>query len=451
MPRVPIGRINMVTLPLIAHRDPGQPIAWGRAGAINAGRYLADVEALARLLPPGRHVLNLCHDRYRFMVTFGAALRNGQTTVLPPNHAPDVLAQVRAATGDHICVSDDATLNDSDIFRFPAKLPESDQQNWQVPHVAAEHLAAIVFTSGSTGTPRPNPKLWGRLVAGAHAEAVALSLSGAAPLHFLGTIPPQHMYGFESTVLLPMQSGGAVHAARPLFARDVADCLAQLPERRMLVTTPLHIRACLEEDIDFPALEGVVSAAAPLSQELARRCEQRYGTVLREIYGFTEAGMLATRRTAAEEAWQLMDGVQLEHDAAQWMVHGGHVNGRVPFTDLIEVVDARRFHLRGRAQDVLNIAGKRASLADLNHQLNSIPGVRDGVFHVPQEDGRRITRLMAFVVAPELSVAEIMAALRRTVDPAFMPRPLVKVPALPRTPSGKLPLDRLRELEAACE
>jgi acyl-coenzyme A synthetase/AMP-(fatty) acid ligase len=55
---------------------------------------------------------------------------------------------------------------------------------------------------------------------------------------------------------------------------------------------------------------------------------------------------------------------------------------------------------------------------------------------------------MAFVVAPGRSQREILAALRRAVDPAFVPRPLVKLERLPRAPTGKLPLEALRHLEA---
>ncbi len=437
-------------LPLIGHRDLSQPLAWTGDGAISAARFLSDVHALAQRLPSRRHVVNLCDDRYRFMVTFGAALINGQTCVLPPNHAERVLTQVRDACVDHVCVGDGAEPGDEHSLRFPAELP-ADSRERTVPLIAADHIAALVFTSGSTGEPRPNAKAWDRLVAGAQSEAHGLGLAAERTYHFVGTVPPQHMYGFESTVLLPMQIGGAVHAGRPLFAADVAACLAQVPAERVLITTPIHIRACLEDLVTLPELRRVVSAAAPLSRELAVACEQRYGAELREIYGFTEAGMLAIRRTANDTTWRLMERVHLVRESEQWIVHGDHINGRLPLSDLIEMTGPREFRLQGRAQDIVNVAGKRASLGDLNHKLNEIPGVKDGVFHVPCVEGRRVERLMAFVVAPNLTEPELMEALRHAIDPAFLPRPLVKVDALPRTESGKLPLDRLCEMEiAAC-
>lgn len=437
----------MNALPLIAHENLSRPVAWHPSGPISAARYLREVRDLAGRLPPARYVLNLCDDRYRFMVVFGAALVNGQTCVLPPNHAQRVLGQVRAACVDHVCVVDHAEAGHADAHAYPDDLGVRSNDD-AVPLIAPDHVAALVFTSGSTGDPRPNAKAWGRLVAGAHSEREALGLDAAQRYAYVGTVPPQHMYGFESTVLLPMQTGGAVHASRPLFARDVATCLAQVPAPRVLITTPIHIRALLEEGPSLPPLARAVSAAAPLAREPAEDFERRYGCELREIYGFTEAGMLATRRTSTEDAWRLMPGIRLERDGDGWCALGGHVNGRPPFSDVIEMQGEACFSLVGRAQDMVNIAGKRASLGDLNHHLNRIPGVRDGVFHLPHGDGRRVQRLMAFVVAPGMSEADIMAALRPVIDPAFLPRPLIKVDALPRTASGKLPLDRLRELES---
>ncbi len=107
---------------------------------------------------------------------------------------------------------------------------------------------------------------------------------------------------------------------------------------------------------------------------------------------------------------------------------------------------ADRFLLRGRIADLVNIAGKRTSLAYLDHQLTSIAGVADGAFVMPEEAEERVTRLMAVVVAPGLTQAQILQALRQRVDAAFLPRPLVLVDALPRNALGKLPREAVLRL-----
>jgi acyl-coenzyme A synthetase/AMP-(fatty) acid ligase len=127
-------------------------------------------------------------------------------------------------------------------------------------------------------------------------------------------------------------------------------------------------------------------------------------------------------------------------------VKGGHVETEVLLADVIEVCGRGRFLLHGRTADLVNVAGKRTSLAHLNYHLNSIEGVRDGAFVVPEEAGEAVTRLTAYVVAPGLTSEGLMDALRQRIDAAFLPRPLHFVDALPRNETGKLPQQSLGRL-----
>jgi acyl-coenzyme A synthetase/AMP-(fatty) acid ligase len=117
---------------------------------------------------------------------------------------------------------------------------------------------------------------------------------------------------------------------------------------------------------------------------------------------------------------------------------------------VIEMTGPQRFLLHGRMADLVNIAGKRNSLANLNLQLNALPGVVDGAFYMPdEEDADAVTRLAAFVVAPGVAASDILHGLRQAMDPVFLPRPLVFVDALPRNATGKLPREALRDMAAA--
>jgi acyl-coenzyme A synthetase/AMP-(fatty) acid ligase len=129
-------------------------------------------------------------------------------------------------------------------------------------------------------------------------------------------------------------------------------------------------------------------------------------------------------------------------------VKGSHARRALLLGDVIELRGRDRFLLHGRTADLVNIAGKRTSLASLNHHLNSIPGVRDGAFVVPEETGGAVTRLAAFAVAPGVSAEFILSALRQRIDPAFVPRPLHLVESLPRNETGKLTRERLDALFA---
>lgn len=166
-----------------------------------------------------------------------------------------------------------------------------------------------------------------------------------------------------------------------------------------------------------------------------------------EIYGSTETGLIATRRPTRSAEWQLLPEIELNIADENAYAKGGHIPAPIVLSDIVELVAKDRFLLHGRVADLVNIAGKRHSLASLNHLLNTIPGVVDGAFYMPDDnDHTRVTRLAACVVAPGMSPAQLLAALREHIDPVFLPRPLLFVDALPRNATGKLPRAALQAL-----
>ena len=441
----------MSTLPLIAHRRPDAVVAWRGSTPVSARQFLGEVEHIAGQLPPGQHVLNLCGDRYRFTVALAACIVSGRISLLPSTHTPEMVRQMQRIAPDVFCIVDqDADRGDIGLstFRYPESMPPPAADP-AIPDIDCEQVIAQVFTSGSSGVPVPHVKRWGSLVRNVRAEAERLGIGAAHAI--LGTVPPQHMYGLESTVLMPLQSGAALHAGRPFYPADICVALANLPRPRVLATTPYHLRALLTDQATLPAVDQLLSATAPLSQDLANEAESRFGAPLHEIYGCTETGQLATRRTTAGAEWQTLPAVHLRREGEAIWAEGGHIDSPTCLADVIELTGdgpvSTTFLLHGRHADLVNIAGKRTSLAYLNHQLNAIPGVQDGVFLLPREDSPdRIGRLTALVVAPGLTPAALTQALRERIDPVFLPRPLLFVDALPRNATGKLPSQITQEL-----
>ena len=450
----------MSSLPLITHDRPDAVLAYRGGKAISAAEFLRDVRALAAQLPAGAHVLNACADRYRFTVGLAASLMRNKCSILPTTHAPEVIRELRSFAPDVFCLSDDPHCPiELPQLLYPEPPVDSARRRpadepWSVPQIDSEQLAAYIFTSGSTGSPQPHAKLWGLLVRSVCAEAARLPGLDQRGCAVLGTVPAQHMYGFESTVLLPLQSGGALCAERPFFPVDISAILQALPAPRVLFTTPVHLRALLAAELALPALELIVSATALLPVALAREVERRFAVPLYEIYGSTETGEIATRRTTLEDPWRLLPGIRLTTVADRCWAQGGHVEPAMPLADVLEPLSEHTFLLHGRTADLVNIAGKRSSLAHLNHQLNSIPGVLDGEFFMPDTadaSSAGVSRLAAFVVAPQLNAAAITQGLRARIDAVFLPRPLLLVAQLPRNATGKLTQHALRALAAQAE
>lgn len=445
----------MNPIPLLGHAGLDDVFAWRPDGPVSVRIFLAEVAALAAQLPAGQHLLNVCQDRYRFTVGFAAGLLAGTISLQPSSQSTETLRRIQAACPDVVCLCD-GPFDSLDLRRvdFPA-MPAVDGENVrEIPAIPAERIAARLFTSGSTGAPVAHDKTWGKLVANGRAEAERLGLIDR-PHAIVGTVPAQHSYGFESTVLLALHGGSPFWSGKPFYPQDIVAALHAVPAPRLLVTTPFHLAALLAAGLDLPAVDLLLSATAPLSTELAAQAESRCQAPLLEIYGSTESGQLASRRTTAGAAWQLLAGVRLEQDGepdgeqdGQTYASGGHVEGRVALSDRLELLADGRFLLHGRHADLINIAGKRTSLAYLNHQIAAIAGVVDAAFFLPDETPDSVTRLAAFVVAPGLNSRQLLAELRPRLDPIFLPRPLVLVDALPRNSTGKLPRDSLRALYA---
>ena len=448
-PRPPIPDAAVPELiPLIAHPRPDAIFAYRQGQPVSAAQFLGQAMQLAALLPRVP-LLNACADRYHFAVGLAAAIIAGTRSLLPPTHTPEVIRFLRTTDAGAVCLTDaeDCPI-DLPQLRY-SELISGSPEHWPPPNIAASQAIAEVFTSGTTGVPVAHRKHWGLLAQCVGIEAARIALERERPATLLATVPAQHMYGLETSVLLAMHSGATLCAAHPFFPADICSSLAMIPQPRILVSTPVHLRALLASAAPVPPLALVLSATAPLDQQLARDVESRLGVPLLEIYGSTETGQIASRRPAQEVAWQLWDEVRLEQRGDSTWAVGGHVEVPTALGDHIELIDAQHFQLGARLQDVVNIAGKRNSIAYLNHQLLAIPGVRDGAFFLPEQDearDSRVVRLSAAVVAPGLDAATIFNYLRERVDPVFLPRQLLMLKALPRTSSGKLPLQVLRAL-----
>ena len=427
------------TLPLVQGHSLDSPFLLGAGGWITLADFLGEVNRIAECLPDTLHVLNLCSERRHFLAAFCAIALRGQINLLPASRAPECLAELALAYGPASAVSDcEIRLAGVEVLDCRALGPSAPADH--IPELATDQTVAIGFTSGSTGKPKPNAKTWGSLHASTQANAEVALGGRTAGACVVATVPAQHMYGLETTVLLPLLAGARLLEGRPFFPADVAAALARVPAPRILITTPVHLRSLLADSVDYPAVAQIVCATAPLEAELAAAAEARFHAELVEMFGSTETCVIAHRRTAQQRHWQLYPGISLEQSDCATRVCAAHLPTLVELQDVLDLdCTQRSFSVRGRNSDLLEIAGKRASLAEITSRLLQLDGVEDAVVLQPPCDGSGcIRRLAALVVAPSLGEREILEHLQRYVDPVFLPRPLRRVEALPRNETGKL-------------
>ncbi|HTH78576.1 MAG TPA: AMP-binding protein [Ramlibacter sp.] len=411
---------------------------------------------LAARLEPGTAICNLCNSRLAFLVTMLAALRRGCAQVLPPSAGPlELSSLLRGHQVATVVVDDEAGesmwAGHPGCLRFtPASRARSSSgasieawlPQWNAP-------STVLYTSGSTGTPEPHPKTLAQLARGAQVLAARIDEEVSGGVASLGrivcSVAPQHMFGLEASVMFPLIAGTPVCEARPLLPADVAALFAQAHDGAAWVATPLHLRAFAQADMELPHCRMVLASTMPMSQGLADQAERFSQSPVLEIYGSTETGVLAMRRTARDETWRPVDGVALQAQADGTLVRGSHFSSPLQLADVVEPGAHGVFSLRGRRGDIIKIAGRRASLASLNLCLQDLPGLKDGVLHLPST-GADTQRLALIYSGPPLEIVATRRWLRDRLDPVFVPRVFIKVDQLPRTGPGKLSRAALDEI-----
>ena len=413
------------------------PIIVRREGVVCAGEFVGATQALLQLLPTARHVVNLCERRYFFLLALVAAGLRKQVTLLPPDQSKGALRQLQMHYPDCVVV-DDACI--AELLRTVRIEKAVSPPNWQLD---GDGVAAYTFTSGSTGAPQAHEKTWRTLSENATLAATEIlsdQILSNRGMQLVATVPAQHVYGLETTAMTALVAGCAVFDGKPFFPRDVCAALALLDSPRILVTTPTHLKNLFESHVELPALRGVVSATAPLSIELAERIEAAWRTEVFEIYGCTEAGVMAKRRTVDGPLWRTFTGGRMTMDDGDVAYYSApQLPARVRLQDVLELRSPTEFSLLGRSADMIKVAGKRTSLQTLTQHLLGIDGVQDAAVFLPTPDARPA----ALAVAPQLTPREILGALSERIDAVFLPRPLILLERLPRNSLGKLTRDEL--------
>jgi len=435
----------MIAETALLARDLDDIIAISRGQRISCRTFLGQLQALAESLPDASVAINLCEDRYAFMLGFFAAIVRGQYNLLLPSHQPGVVREAMLVSNDRY-VLHDGGFSEIDDVDFDLRSAIAMQcSSSDIPLIDDNQLVAVMHTSGSTGDSAQIQKYWRTLREGTEINKAYLLEDPEEQTGLVATVPPGHMYGLETSILLPLFSNTQVYSGNSLFPGDIKAALEQMPEKRMLVSTPMHLRAIVNSQLAFPNVSRVVSATAPLTQDTARAVEQVFSSEVFEIYGCSEAGCLAYRWVVKQPEWEFFHAFRVTRDGARVCIDTDHLPETVVLADSLEFMEDGRFILKGRDADLVKIGGKRGSLADLTNRLLAIDGVQDAiVFQLSSASENSELRLSALVVAPTRTPKEIRMGLAEVIDPVFLPRPIRCVDALPRSGTGKL---RKAELE----
>lgn len=451
--------------PLLVNYQASSVFALRDGLAISQQQYLTDVLQLKSNLS-GVAVINACSDRYLFAVGFAAAVLSRSISLLPPAKNYAAIAGI-ASEHQRINYLHDGNIPDG--VKELANLDFIDLRDQRTDDefsididvsalmdINANQHVITAYTSGSTGLPKPNAKSWLTLVNTAQLLNKRLLMQsyqqadqqGNGQLRqenaqaVIATVPPQHMYGMEMSVMTALQGAGVLVAEQPFYPADIEACVHSVTENRVnkmpaiLVTTPVHLRSIMRSGIDLD-IQFVVCATAPLPIALAGEFEAAYNCPVFEIYGFTEVGSAATRQTTQGDLWQTLDGMRLQQVDTQVQLINDRLNGETHIVaDRVLIQSDNSFDLLGRPDNALNRGGKRHSIAGLTEQLLSLEGVRDAYVFLPKPDVED-SRPAALVVS-DLAKPLLYKRMQLLIESVFIPRPMVILQTLPRNETGKI-------------
>lgn len=288
------------------------------------------------------------------------------------------------------------------------------------PPVGVAHLK---ITSGTTGAPRAVAFTAAQLAADSAAIVAAMGMRPEWPN--LGVISLAHSYGFSNLVLPLLLHGIPLICAPSHLPAALADAARGLGDTPLtLAAVPALWRTWHEADAIPPRVRLAVSAGAPLPLALERAVFETGGLKLHNFLGATECGGIAYDNTAVPRADGSLvgcplPGVRVARGCDGCLVVRGPAvgesywpepderlrNGTYRSCDLVELTPEAEVLLRGRAGEIINVAGRKVAPESVEEILRRHPGVREClVLGLPSADERGDT--LAAIVEADAALTE---------------------------------------------
>jgi malonyl-CoA/methylmalonyl-CoA synthetase len=349
---------------------------------------------------------------------------------------------------------------------------------------AADDLAAILYTSGTTGRSKGAMLTHGNLLSNAQVLHQAWGWQQSDVL--IHALPIFHVHG-----LFVASHGALLAGAKMLwFSRfDPRAAAARLPQATVFMGVPtLYVRLLGEAGLTPQACKGMrlfVSGSAPLLLETFRSWQERTGHSILERYGMSETVMLTSNPYRPESArrggtvGRPLPGVGVRvHDDQGQPLPAGEIGGievrgpnvfkgywRMPEktqeeftadgwfkTGDVGKIDAEGFvTIVGRSKDLIISGGYNVYPAEIEGYVNDMPGVAESaVIGVPHPDfGEAVVAVVVGKPGAALDGSTISSALKQQIANFKVPKQVYVVAELPRNTMGKVQKNLLREQHKA--
>ena len=377
----------------------------------------------------GTRILITTESNYSFLCLFLGIVLSGNVPVLIPQNA--ILKEERYALAELWVTEEDL----SEILAVcPSKTPtKSDFRNSIVE----------LYTSGSSGAPKKITKTIGQLDLEAAQTTRLLPKSEVEAV--ASTADSEHQYGLTFNIWLAMSHGLAIYDKRIKVPEDCS----KIKVNSLLISTPSFL-SNLDPALLPPPVKRVVSAGSPLTEKAASLVKNWLGCEITEIYGSTEAGVIAYRFTRdgnLSSLWTLFSDLSIIENR---LVSTGRVLPSLILEDEYDFHNPRQFLLKGRKDNILKIGEERINLTNVEKTITQFYSMPCKVIPL-KRNGR--TLLGAVLLDPmvkevsRLPAAKILSlrnGLKDKIPLLALPRFWRITPSWPQNNQGKILIRELR-------
>ncbi len=344
---------------------------------------------------------------------------------------------------------------------------------------AADDLAALLYTSGTTGRSKGAMLTHGNLVS--NAEALRETWRYTADDVLIHALPIFHTHGLFVATNVTLLSGASM-LFLPKF--DIDRVFELMSRATVLMGVPTFYVRLLQDDMlngEITAhMRLFISGSAPLLAETHREWKARTGHAILERYGMTETNMNASnpyegervagtvgfplpgveiRVTDPETGAELAQGeigmIEVrgpnvfkgywrmpEKTAAELRENGFFITG-----DLGKFDERGYLNIVGRGKDLIITGGYNVYPKEIETEIDAIPGVvESAVVGVPHRDfGEGVTAVVVTTGKGELSEAAVLKVLEQRLAKFKLPKRVIFAQDLPRNTMGKVQKNLLRE------
>lgn len=342
---------------------------------------------------PAQSWLLFENDSYLFAALFYALLSAKKSIILPQNAQHEHIRSVKSSV--------DASVGCRDISPDIVATQAVSKQSLSKIDIPLESKIYF-YTSGSTGQPKVIEKSFSQLqlevdtLEHTFAEQVSNSV-------FLSTVSHQHIYGLLFKLLWPIQKAHKLIANAYEYPEHITrKIVADKIDTITLIASPAHLQRLVSDNVLVEVKQNIrtiFSSGGPLDADKNLLIKQQLECTISEVYGSTETGGIAWRNRSSleDELWQTFQGISVfyqDHSDLLKLVSPYIKSSEFLADDRVEILDANRFRLLGRADSIVKIEEKRVSLDEVRQRLLQHELVEDAYVLVVDSSRRRLAAVI---------------------------------------------------------